>query len=87
MIRKVHRTLRNSVFQTFKDIINQWSLQELFTLRDSDFRIKCKNGAEILFSVIDDSEKIKSITGITSIWIEEGSELLQKDFEQLNLRL
>jgi len=87
VIRKVHRTLRNSVFQTFKDIINQWSLQELFTIRDSDFRIRCKNGAEILFSGIDDSEKIKSITGITSIWIEEGSELLQKDFEQLNLRL
>lgn len=87
IIRKVHRTLRNSVFQTFKDIISDWKLQELFSVRESDFRISCKNGNEIIFSGVDDVEKLKSITGISSIWIEEATELVQNDFEQLNLRL
>lgn len=32
-------------------------------------------------------EKIKSITGITSLWLEEASEFEQTDFNQLDLRL
>lgn len=36
---------------------------------------------------MDDSEKIKSITAITDIWVEEATELTQDDFTQLDLRL
>ena len=36
---------------------------------------------------MDDPEKIKSIAGITRIWIEEATELTKEDFNQLNLRL
>ena len=47
----------------------------------------CFNGSVILFKGIDDPEKIKSIDGITGIWIEEASELSLEDFTQLDLRL
>ena len=40
-----------------------------------------------LFKGMDDSEKIKSITDITDIWCEEGTELLEDDYTQLDLRL
>lgn len=49
--------------------------------------ITCVNGNQILFAGLDDVEKLKSITGITSIWIEEASEIAEGDFNQLDLRL
>jgi phage terminase large subunit len=44
----------------------------------SDGIITCSNGYQILFSGLDDTEKVKSITPekgvITDIWIEEATE-------------
>jgi phage terminase large subunit len=44
-------------------------------------------GSEILCGGVDDPEKLKSIDGITSIWLEEPTELSKEDFMQINLRL
>lgn len=85
--RKVARTLRFSVFSLFQDMIAQWELTPLFKVNKSDMTITCINGNQILFAGLDDPEKLKSIAGITGIWIEEASELEQKDFQQLDLRL
>lgn len=87
VVRKVARTLRFSVFSLFQDMIAQWELTPLFKVNKSDMTITCINGNQILFAGLDDPEKLKSIAGITGIWIEEASELEQKDFQQLDLRL
>jgi len=91
VVRKVGRTNRDSTFALFKQVIFSWNLESLFKFNESDMRIRCSNGAEILFSGLDDAEKIKSITGsknpLSDIWIEEASELLESDFNQLNVRL
>ena len=42
---------------------------------------------EILFAGLDDVEKLKSIHDITGIWIEEASEIEERDFDQLDIRL
>ncbi len=42
---------------------------------------------EVLFEGMDDRERIKSIQGITSIWVEEATELVRDDYLQLDLRL
>jgi len=68
-------------------ILNQWGLQEYYTENKSTQFITLANGSQILFKGMDDTEKIKSIAGITRIWNEEASELSQSDFNQLNLRL
>lgn len=86
-VRKVGKTLRNSVFQLFKDVINNWNLSHLFKFKEVEMRIECINGSALICLGIDDPEKVKSITGITGIWIEEASELKPSDFRQLNLRL
>ena len=36
---------------------------------------------------MDDPEKVKSIKGVSRIWIEESTELRKGDFDQLDLRL
>lgn len=88
IVRKTARSLKRSVFQLFRDIISQWNLGELFSVNLTDFNIICKaNGNSIIMTGIDDAEKLKSIAGITGIWIEEATEVTLDDFIQLDLRL
>lgn len=55
--------------------------------RSSELYISFKNGSEILFYGLDDVEKLKSIAGISMIWVEEASEILDTDYKQLKIRL
>lgn len=88
VIRKVDRTIKKSVWTLIKNIISKWGLYDEFDFNQTDRTIIWKyNGSQIMFSGLDDVEKLKSIEGVTSIWIEEATELLQEDFEQLDLRL
>lgn len=89
VVRKVARTLRHSCFQMIKSIMADWNWTQLPGLRvnKSDMAITFPNGSEILFAGLDDVEKLKSIHGVTSIWIEEATELKEEDFTQLDIRL
>lgn len=87
VIRKVGRTLKDSVFQLFTDILSQWRLMSYCTINRSTLSIALPNGSIILFKGLDDGEKIKSITGITDIWCEEATELAYDEYTQLDLRL
>ncbi len=88
VIRKVAATLRNSVWDLFVKLIYDDNLEEFFEINKSNFEITCKlNQNKILFKGLDNPEKIKSIAGITSIWIEEATELNSEDLDQLELRL
>ena len=87
-VRKVAKTLRVSVFQLFKDLISDIDETENFKINKSDMTITyLPNGSEILFFGLDDIEKLKSIQGITGIWIEEASETEKNDILELNRRL
>lgn len=88
VLRKVGATIKNSVFALFKDIIVSENLQNLFLINKSDFTITCKiNGNQVIFSGLDDSEKIKSIAGITGVWLEEASEFTFDEWSQIQLRV
>ena len=89
-LRKVKNTIRESVFTELKKVIHSWGMQRLFVIPagvSGDLYIRCVNGNEILFAGLDDVEKLKSIVGITSMWIEEASELTPEDFRQLDIRM
>jgi phage terminase large subunit len=43
--------------------------------------------SQVLFLGLDDPEKIKSIKGLTSVWLEETTEFTKQDFLQIDLRL
>ena len=88
VIRKVDRTIKRSVFALVKNIISIWGLIDEFDINLTDKTMIYKpTGSQIMFSGLDDVEKLKSIEGVTSIWCEEATELTQEDFEQLDLRL
>lgn len=88
VIRKVGKTIRESCWALICTTIRKWGMGKIFKLNKSDFTITCKlNNNQVIFAGIDDPEKIKSITDITGIWIEEASEIQKNDLDQLNLRL
>lgn len=92
VVRNTGKSNRDSTFALLKQIIIKWKLYKIFKINESDLRIKCLlNSNEIIFAGLDDVEKLKSITfskgELTNIWIEEASEILESDFNQLDVRL
>lgn len=87
IMRKVGSTLKDSVWQLVLDTLIEWQLYNECRINKSVFTIELSNGSIFLFKGMDDSEKIKSIVGITDIWAEEATEFTEEDIEQLNLRL
>ncbi|TCT16394.1 phage terminase large subunit [Natranaerovirga pectinivora] len=87
VVRKIGSTLRESIYALFKSVISDWELYEQVEFRETVLSITFPNGSQFIFKPLDDPEKIKSITNIDDIVIEEATELTQEDFSQLNLRL
>ena len=87
VIRKIQRTIKDSIFSVMLSHLHSSGLYDLCRVSRSDLEIELPNGSIFLFKGLDDPEKIKSIDGITDIVIEEGTELTEDDFTQLNLRL
>lgn len=88
IVRKVGATLKESVWSLTLELIHTGGLAPTVKqINKSDLTIEFLNGSVLLFKGLDDSEKIKSINGITDIVIEEATEITLDDFTQLNLRL
>lgn len=87
VVRKTGKSLRNSVFRLLCDLISEYDISSAFTINKTEMSIICKTGASLITSGLDDVEKLKSIANINRIWVEEASEITEKDFNQLDLRL
>lgn len=87
IVRKVAKTIKESVYKQLHTLILEYGLQDYVTENKTDMSFTFSNGNEIITTGLDDPEKIKSIFAITSIWIEEATELEKGDFDQLDLRL
>ena len=89
--RKMGNSLTKSVFNELTKAISKLKVGHLFNVVPSQGHITCVNGYQILFTGLDDSEKVKSITPkhgvITSVWIEESTEVTYEDIKQLRKRL
>ena len=87
--RKMGNSLEKSVYNELEKAIDKLKVRGLFTLIRG--LITCINGYQIIFSGLDDVEKVKSITPkkgvITDIWIEEATEVARDDVKQLRKRL
>ena len=88
VIRKYGTTLKNSVYDLFREVIYTEDLQSIFNFTVAPLEITCTlNGNRIIFIGLDDPEKIKSISSVTGMFCDEATELALKDFKQIDLRL
>ena len=86
--RKVGRTIRQSIFEQMRGTIADWNLERFFKVNKTDMHIRNMfNGNEMIFSGLDDVEKLKSIFKVTDELIEEASELEVRDYRQLDIRM
>lgn len=85
--RAIAKDSRRSTFVEIQKVITAWGLSALFAVNKTDMTITCDNGYQILFSGLDDLQKLKSITPakgvITDIWIEEATQTEPNDIKEL----
>lgn len=87
VIRKEATTHKESTWELFKDRLSFYELLDICSINKTDLKITFDNGSEIIFKGLDNSEKIKSISNIDAIYVEEATEITLSDFQQLNNRL
>ncbi len=85
--RKVGRTIKQSVFRLLVETVKQFYPDEKVKVNNTDYSIIFPCGSEIICAGLDDVEKLKSIYEITDVWIEEATEILKSDFNQLDIRM
>lgn len=86
--RKVANTIRHSVYEELKTVIYSFKAQSEFQFNKSELSMThLPTGNQIITAGLDDPEKLKSISGITSEWADELTEYEEDDFNQLDLRL
>src|SRR6056297_2411078 len=90
-VRRVANTVTKSLANEITKAISALCVEELFNIVPSQGHITCVNGYQILFTGMDDPEKVKSITPkmgvLTDIWYEEATEGTYEDIKQLQKRL
>jgi len=92
VVRQYQNTVKKSIFNELVKAISRFKVSEFFSINKSELTITCNvNKKQILFSGLDDPEKIKSVTPIdgviTDILIEEATEIEYAGYKQLSKRL
>lgn len=81
LVRKVYADIKDSQYQTIKDIVMAYGLMDHFHFTENPLRIVFKrNGNTILSRGLDKEHKTKSIKDPTGVWYEEMNEIRFNDF-------
>lgn len=88
-LRKVRSRVKESIQEVVIRMLRDAGKRYLINRTDRTIITANRQGVrtEWLFDGLDDPDKIKSIKGITGVWMEEATEFTDKDFLQLDLRL
>jgi phage terminase large subunit len=80
LIKKTSNSIKDSQWQTIKDITEEWGISHLFTFTTHPLEITCINGNKFIARGCDDAGKLKSIRNPSGAWIEEGNQLTEEDW-------
>lgn len=94
VVRQVYDTIYESCYDLFYEILDDMGIlstdfnefrkkKNKAVALKSPLRIKFPNGSQIIFKGMDKPEKIKSINGISIVWIEECSEVSWDAYSEL----
>lgn len=79
LVKKTYESIKDSQFQTIKDIVYELGLESLFTFREHPLEIQCINGNKFIARGCDKPEKIKSVRNPSDVWYEEMDQLTHAD--------
>lgn len=87
VVREVFDTIRDSCFDLLEEVAICMGIHDSMKFISSPMQIKFPNGSKIIFKGMDKPAKLKSINGVSIIWIEECSEVKYEGFKELLGRL
>lgn len=94
VVREVFETIKESCYDLFAEILDDMNLltedpkvfrkkkNKVLALK-SPLRFKFPNGSQIIFKGMDKAEKVKSINGVSIVWLEECSEIKYEGYKEL----
>jgi phage terminase large subunit len=87
-VHKIAEKIRTTLYAELIDVIERNNFSSLFTITSSPQLIKNNaNGNTIGFTGMDNPDKLRSISGIDVIWMEEADMFTVEDFLQVDSRL
>ena len=86
VFRKFLSDVKSSIYTDFKNIIKDWGIEEHFLIQQN--YILCQlTGNYVIFKGLDSDEKIKGLSGVKKIIIDEITQLEYEIYKQLRKRL
>lgn len=86
VLRKYATDIKDSIYADFRTIIEEWNLDEYFILQQNF--IICKlTGSYARFRGLDESGKIKGLSGFKRIILDEVDQFDEADLKQIRKRL
>ena len=94
VVRQVYDTIYESCYDLFCEILDEMHIlaydynefkkkKNKCVALKSPLRIRFPNGAQIIFKGMDKPEKVKSINGVSIVWMEECSETSPEAYKEL----
>jgi phage terminase large subunit len=89
VLRKVRKTAHESTLRVMRTLLVEQGIDYQHDKTHQILSFPSSEGLqnEILFDGLDEPEKIKSIKGLTGVWIEEATEFTEHDFLEVDLAL
>ena len=91
VVREVFDTIRDSCYDLFIEILDEFDLigisKNKVRCTTSPMSIRFPNGSRIIFKGMDKPTKLKSINGVSIVWLEECSEIKYAGYKELLGRL
>lgn len=96
VVREVYDTIRESCFDLFLEILEDLDLldpnsnrkrSKKVIYRTSPMQLIFPNGSKVIFKGMDKPGKLKSINGVSIVWLEEASEIKYAGYKELKGRL
>jgi len=81
-MRKVYGSIRDTLYQDAIEIIKKIGLDYIATV--SPLKIVLSNGSEIIFKGADLYDKLKGLSGVDMVLIDEANEFIEQDFETID---
>lgn len=97
VVREVYETIRESCYDLFCEILEDMDLlaeegsrgkkSRKVVAKTSPLQLAFPNGSKIIFKGMDKPHKLKSINGVSIVWLEECSEIKYDGYKELLGRL
>jgi len=88
VIMKTSSSMTDTVIKEFRKWLKKFNIiGTICTEKKQPAEFTFSNGSRIFFRGCDDPDKLLSLSGVTSIWIEEASRITLNDFEIIDTRL